>query len=561
MKNKTLLLLCLLGLNSPMEGQTIQSSVVTARPQQYGKVEVDIQLRQHFTNPYRQEEVALDMLITAPSAKEEVLPCYFVAKETGNLSHWKARYAPRESGRYTYRLRLTKGGKKKNTSDVAAFEVEKSDKPGFLRAKSDWVLEFDNGKPFRGIGENICWESRENDDSKFFKTLHEKADRYNYEYLLTEFAKNGGNFFRTWICSWNLPVDYKGPFNNARYRESAEYYNPDALARMDALVELSEKLNLYSMLTLGQGGFSTAHRGVAETAEDFFAGEKARAWYKNRLRYLVARWGYSTSIAMWEFFNEVDNVQYQDKDHPIDGALIVDWHREMSAYLRQIDPYGHLITTSISHRDIEGLNSVENIDINQKHIYNKTAVIPEEINRYVQQFGKPYIIGEFGREWDWSKNFDDFPHEMDIDFKRGIWYGLFSPTPVTPMSWWWEYFDARGLTPYYRAVRNVSDRMLAAGGGSFEPLPVKAGDTHAFGVKCGEELFVYVFNPAHSTLITDVVVPVPGNRPYKASRLDPTMLVTYDVETAGYAPSSVNLKEMIIGAEKEAVFILTPLTE
>ena len=27
--------------------------------------------------------------------------------------------------------------------------------------------------------------------------------------------------------------------------------------------------------------------------------------YKNRLRYLVARYGYSTSVFAWEFFNEV----------------------------------------------------------------------------------------------------------------------------------------------------------------------------------------------------------------------------------------------------------------
>lgn len=38
---------------------------------------------------------------------------------------------------------------------------------------------------------------------------------------------------------------------------------------------------------------------------DFFTNERARADYKQRLRYLVARYGYSTSIFAWEFFNEV----------------------------------------------------------------------------------------------------------------------------------------------------------------------------------------------------------------------------------------------------------------
>lgn len=561
MKNRIFFFICLLSMSISIYGQIIKSSIHTTQPEQYSKVEVDIELMQKFNNPYMQEEAALDMLIVTPSGKEQVLPCYFVSEKERNISCWKARYAPQESGLYQYKIQLTKKGKKKTTSKALNFEVVKSKNPGFLHAKSDWILEFDNGCPFRGIGENICWESRDEDDSKFFKQLHEKAELYNYDYLLTEFAKNGGNFFRTWMCSWNLPIDYKSSFNNVRYTPSDEYYNPSALARMDYLVELSENLDLYIMLTLGQGGYLTRDRGVVDNAEDFFVSKKARAWYKNRLRYIVARWGYSTSIAMWEFFNEVDNVQFQNKNNPIDGKVIADWHDEMSTYMKQIDPYRHIVTTSISHRDIEGLNSIKNIDINQKHIYNNTSSIPAEIERYVQEFGKPYIIGEFSREWDWSKNFDDFSHEMDVDFKRGVWYGLFSPTPVTPMSWWWEYFDARGLTPYYRKVREVSDRMLAAGRGSFESLTVKAGTSHAFGVKCGEEIFVYLFNPEHATLITNVIIPVSGGRKYKVQAIDPTMLVTKDILDINYTSSSVNLKEIILGAEKEVIYILTPLTE
>lgn len=544
-----------------MNGQIIKSSIYTTQPEQYNKVEIDIELSQKFDNPYMQEDIALDMLIITPSGKEQALPCYFVSEKKRDLSFWKARYTPQESGIYQYKLQLTKKGKKKNTSKVSSFEVSKSDGTGFLHTKSDWVLEFDNGRLFRGIGENICWESREEDDSKFFKKLHEKADFYNYKYLLTEFAKNGGNFFRTWMCSWNLPIDYKGPFNNTRYTQSDEYYNPSALARMDYLLELSEELNLYIMLTLGQGGYLAGDHGAAENAGDFFISKKARAWYKNRLRYIVARWGYSTSIAMWEFFNEVDNVQFQNKDNPIDGRVIVDWHDEMSTYLKQIDPYHHIVTTSISHRDIEGLNSIKNIDINQKHIYNKTSGIPAEIERYVQEFNKPYIIGEFSREWDWSKNFDDFSHEMDIDFKRGLWYGLFSPTPVTPMSWWWEYFDARGLTPYYRKVREISDRMLTAGNGSFKPLVVTTETAHAFGLKCGKEIFVYLFNPEHSTLISDVTILVSEKCKYKVQAIDPTMLVTKDILDINYSSTSVSLQQITLGAEKEVVYILTPLGE
>ena len=103
------------------------------------------------------------------------------------------------------------------------------------------------------------------------------------------------------------------------------------------------------------------------------------------------------------------------------------------------------------------------------------------------------MIGEFGYEWDWSKNFDDFAEDMDRDFKRGLWYGLFSPTPLTPMSWWWEYFENRGLVPYFRNVRFVSEQMLQYGKGSFEPVPVQC-PADAYAVQCGERVYLYIFN-------------------------------------------------------------------
>lgn len=557
MKKLSILLLMTLFVGV-VSAQIKKVTLHTPEPKQYERVDIDIELIAKFDNPYLQEDAALDMLITTPSGKKLLLPCYFESGESGKSSLWKARFAPQETGGYQYSFKLSKGGKVKSTSRINSFESVASGKPGFLHTKSDWVLQFDNGKPFRGVAENICWESRDNDDSKFFKQLHQMSDVYNYDYMLTDFARNGGNFYRTWMCSWNLPFDYKAPFNNSRYTPSDAYYNPSALARMDYLIELSESLDLYIMLTLGQGGFTLKEGGVVNSSEEFFANRNARDRYKNRLRYIVARWGYSPHIAMWEFFNEVDNVQHRNRNAPIDGKLIVDWHDEMSTYIKQIDPYKHIVTTSISHRDIEGLNSIPNIDINQKHIYNHTSILPVEINKYVSQFKKPYIIGEFGREWDWSKNFDDFSAEMDVDFKRGLWYGIFSPTPVLPMSWWWEYFDVRWMTTYYRGVREISDRMLAAGNGAFEPISVKAGNSHAFGVKCGDEIYVYLFNPEHSILISDVEIDGKGTNQYQIKAFEPTAMTYKEVSKVTYTASSILLNKVVLGSEKEIVYILTP---
>ena len=268
----------------------------TKQTAEYQKCEWDIVLKETWTNPYLQEEVSLDMLLTSPSGKNLVLPCYYESGASGHQSLWKARFAPQETGKYTYTFKLNKPGKASRTSKSGSFVSLKSKKNGFLHtAKSNWILQFDNGKPFRGLGENIGWESRANDDSKFFKELHEKS-KYNYEYMLHSLANHGGNFYRTWISAFNLPIDWKKANNSNRYQPSDKYFNPSAIAKMDQLVSLSDSLGVYMMLTLGQGAYNLRDGGFSPNAADFFVNPKSKERYRNRLRYFIARWGYSTSI-------------------------------------------------------------------------------------------------------------------------------------------------------------------------------------------------------------------------------------------------------------------------
>ena len=472
------LLICILVLCGCATAHT-QAVLVTDSPASvplYGKAVFKVATDKLPENPYLQEQAKLDMRIIAPSGKELVLPAFW------NRSCWEARFTPQETGRYTYRFVYSLAGEKPRTSAKGKFNVVPSEAHGILHTDGPWVLRYDDGTPFRGIGENLCWESRARDDSKFFSALHERQDRYSYSVMLPEFAAAGGNFTRMWMCSWNFPIDRKERFNNRRYTPSDEYFNPSAVEHLDSVLALAESLDIKIMLCMGQGD--------VDADRAFFNDDEPKIRYRNRLRYIVARWGYSPSIGMWEFFNEIDNIQYNNRPEPIPAEEIVAWHTEMAEYLKSIDPHGHIVTTSISHRDLKGLNDVPGIDINQKHIYKATDAIPSTIVDYGKRHGKPYVIGEFGYEWDWSKNFDDFADGMDRDFRRGLWYGLFSPTPVTPMSWWWEYFENRGLVPYFRKVREVSDLMLEAGGGSFEA--VEADEPGAvLAVKCGNTIFVY----------------------------------------------------------------------
>ena len=507
-KNLLTVLLFTCAILQTSYAQLKSATLLNTQPALYNKTEWEIKLNAEWQNPYLQEDVSLDLQLKSPSGKKLLLPCYYVSGESGKESVWKARFAPQEAGKYRYTFRLNKSNKPSGKALAGQFNVSKSAAKGFLKVKNNWILQFDNGEPYRAVAENICWESRANDDSKFFKALHEQA-KYNYEEMLPAFKAKGGDFYRTWISHFNLPIDWKSGFNSKRYRPSDEYFNPSAVSKLDRMITLSDSLGLYIMLTLGPGAYSERDGGFSPNAADFFVNPKSKQRYKDRLRYIIARWGYSPSIAAWEFFNEVDNVQFSNRNKPISADSIVQWHDEMSTYLKQIDPYQHIVTTSISHRDLKGLNSLKNIDINQKHIYKNTKGIPSEILKYEEEFKKPYVVGEFSYEWDWSKNFDDYSAEMDSDFKRGLWYGLFSPTPVLPMSWWWEYFENRGTDKYYKNVKTIRDEMLAVGKGEFETIKLVHTDSlvKVMSVKCGKKVFTYVFNSGKGEAQIDLELP------------------------------------------------------
>jgi hypothetical protein len=513
MKWSVLLLVCIFCLftGEYVHSQIIKSELTNLKVNQFQKAEWQIELKSDWTNPYAASEITLDMQITSPSGKKLILPCFYESGKSGEKSLWKARFTPRETGVYSYQFELKEKGNLFSSQAKAEFKVKTSKCKGFLNPNDLWTFKYDNGELFRGIGENIGWESRDSDDSKFFESLHEDK-RFNYDYMLKKLAANGGNFFRTWMIYWNLPVDWKTVSNNSRYQNTTSPYNESGMKRMDQLVQLCDSLGIHMILALeshvgymGDGwkmsSYNVANGGAAKTPLEFFTLPEAKQQYKNKLRLMVARYGYSPSIGAWEFFNEIDNAMYAGKpEDRIPDAVIAAWHDEMSTYLKSVDPYQHMVTTSISHRDVQGLNDLKSMDFNQKHIYKNTSAIPGTIRDYTQKHHKPYVIGEAGFEWDWSKNFNDFAGDMDGDFKRGLWLGMFSPTPILPMSWWWEFFENRGMMSYFKPVSELNRMMLEAGKGKFESVVVKTNQSgvQAFAVLCGEKRFFYLYNSGES---------------------------------------------------------------
>jgi len=486
---------CLAGLESVTQ--------LCAQPVQYAKTEFQVMLTATWNDPYVESDVALDLELRDPSGAALVVPGFLWEGESGKSSEWRLRLSPLMPGDYSGQIRLRSRAGEERSAELH-FTVQASAAHGFLRPNDTWSFRYDDGTLFRGLGENLCWESREKDDSRYFSRLHEHP-RFNYEYMLGRLAARGGNFFRTWICSWNLPLDSRQPRNTTRYSADDARFNRSAMRRLDDLLELSSSLGLHVMLTLDTAGsylgtdwdlspYNRRNGGPAATPREFFESPAARSLYRSRLRLLVARWSYSPAIACWEFFNEVDNLMHASSP-AIPDALVTDWHREMAEYLHRTDPHRHMVTTSRSHREISGLEELPSLDFTQHHIYGHTGDIPAEVARRAKRTGKPHVIGEFGYEWDWSKDFNTFADRMDRDFERGLWLGLLSETPVLPLSWWWEYFNERGTDARLLPVRKVLDGMLSQGG-HFVPLDCQAEGVQVGcrALRCGRNLYLCLWS-------------------------------------------------------------------
>ncbi|MFW6108700.1 MAG: hypothetical protein ACOC8D_02690, partial [bacterium] len=292
-------------------------------------------------------------------------------------------------------------------------------------------------------------------------------------------------------------------------------YNLQHAWKLDYTVDLAERHDLYLHLVIDNHGkastwcdpewednpYNKINGGFLTSPEDFFRNPIAKNIYRKKLRYIIARWGYATRLAGIELWSEVDLVGDSWNFHSNDAqaAPKVAWHREMTEYLDQIDPWDHPLTThfSTNYARIKGtLVGLSGIDYVTTDAYHGSS---RSIIRYVKataargnQYGKPVMVTEYC-----GSPFGSTIPALRSDLHAGLWSTYMTHTAGTPLLWWHQFIDAddqywnfKALAAYHEGEdRRGKDFQTGSVG-----FHANKGDLDAMALQTARQAYVWVYS-------------------------------------------------------------------
>lgn len=424
----------------------------------YESVELSVSLEAQYNNPYDARQVELDGFFTAPDGTSMKMPGFW----DGEAS-WKVRFTPSAVGTWHYRLTVTD---ERGASLPASGEIQviPSNLHGWLQA-GNWVdpayssryLVYQDGTPFYGIGHCDALDL-------FF----DGYDAKNGVRLFDQMNQSGENYVVWWPLWQNSPI-----------AESYDNYSVPDMKMIDSVVADAQKKGIFLIFTIwdhpeirdathlwGDGFWSRNGFNKLGDISSFFTSPEAWAWQENFYRYIIARWGYSPAIGMWQTVSEIDGTNaYAQTDT---------WHARVNNYFVKNDPYHHLTTASRSGggRISPWPDGNKVMDVPQMHIYTglennpigAANVIANWTTTMWNETDKPNWVGEFGVEW------DNLYPEL---FHNSIWAALGAGAAMTPAEWNsggpWGEMTSKMLADLKRLGEFISQIPLA----KLDPSPLE----------------------------------------------------------------------------------------
>lgn len=392
---------------------------------------------------------------------------------------WRVRFTPTETGTYAYSLTF-QDGSGTSPAKTGTFSATASTDPGFVRRQAGKnYLRFDNNTSYLPVGENLGWGNN--------------PRLANYKVWLDQLAANRANCIRLYMCYWGMELEwtnigYGGFSGLKRYAQPSAYeldWIFDYCAQKGIYIDFA--LNNFGQVSAGgdypqwaANPYNAANGGPCPTAQpwSFFSNATAKAIHKNKLRYLVSRYGYSKNLLSWELMNELDMMTNYGTASVRTAANA--WLGEMGAYVKSIDPNQHLTTTSYG-LSLGGDAAVWNspsIDLIQTHCYEKRpdleAKLAEASTTLRTAYNKPYVSGEFGLEiYHTAQQNTMLDDPNAIHFRTTLWSSLFNGSMGPGLTWWWDdYVHTRPTKTYpmIKAVRNFCDFNVNVVAHNYQPV-------------------------------------------------------------------------------------------
>lgn len=371
------------------------SNPVTANSnsiEQYGIYELTVTDNGNYLNPWR------DFNITATFTNGNdsyLIDGFYYENDT-----WKMRFSPPSSGNWNWVLTTNSASKKSVYS--GSFIATPSANPGFVRKSSinPYRLVFDNGSLYNAIGIGDCIYDKDN-NSKLdswgfdggFRKSKEEGTLTDMPTYMNAYGKNGAGFN---LFRWSV--------DNCAFKLS-DQFSPNGNRYLIKEGKLGDDL----VLSLRQNGFRT-YMVVFGFDPPYLRGnkeltEKEKESIKEYLKYVVARYG--AYVDFWEIMNEAPGQKYQEELPKNDHSSNKDspWTNYVNfagSYLKSIDPYNHLVSTSWQRPDLLV------IDIDSPHWYQKESELESDLVtkdriQSEKSYKKPIIFGEQGntvQDWD-----------------------------------------------------------------------------------------------------------------------------------------------------------------
>lgn len=400
------------------------------------KIEGNFVLLNDYKNVYDPDEVSVDAEISLPDGKKMTVPCYYFIKGFYENSQWKVdsttqywavRFSSPQAGTHKVILKLTD---KNGVSSTSAYtlETKQATQKGIVGMDSDnkQYYRHQTGEPFYPLGINVGWNSTA-----------------NYTTIINNLSDANANLVRYWQVPFNRQaLEWK----KDGYTGGIGVYSQQAAAMQDSMINLASAKDIRLQLVLFQHGmfsenvnsnwsdnpYNVALGGPLNRAEEFFYNESVKKSTKKLLRYIVARWGYSSSVFAWELFNEVQFTGIHNSQTATWKSAVLTWHDEMGKYIKSIDAFKHIITTSADDNQCLSMDKLTGLDVVQYHLYNAKLLASQnsQDKKFKDNLIRTGVInGEYGEDVSTAK----VPYEKQ---RISIWTGIMSQVPH--LMWLWD---------------------------------------------------------------------------------------------------------------------------